>query len=389
MNKNFGRYVLALSLGCFLANYFLLGELKNIWSVAQYPLFDFRGQWQLCAYTLHGIDPYPLRGVEEPLIEELGEIPAAWSTTPWGLILGNFFYPGFLNVRDAANYFLVLNIIVLLITALVLNKFFRFSAIMLPAFLASFFISMHFGNAGAVICCFLILSCIFADRLPILAGFLLGVAMIKPQVALPICFALLFRKNFKVLTVAALIDFAAWGIAAVMTNASPLQLLTEFFSIKTGGNTVFSGLFTLAFPEDKSLAMGLSMLAGIFFIWLTFKDKEYFWACPACLATTFFAYSFHNEFFILILPALVAINFAARADSKREKIFGLIVFAITASAPYALLISIKFFVEDLITAFWLARTIFAVMLILIGFFTAKNFLKIFLSASRKIKGRGE
>ena len=371
--KKFKLCVFALGLGCFLANGFLLRELVDVWKVAEFPLFDFPGQWSLCAYPLRGVDPYPLRGLEVPLIEELGIIPAGWSTSPWGLILGNFFYPGFLKIDAAIIYFLALNLLFLTITAFVLVKRFNFTGYVLPAFLGGFYISTHFGNAGAVICCLLILSCLFADSQAILSGVLLALAMVKPQVALPICFVLLLRKNFKVLITAALIDCAAWGIAALMTNQSPLTLLAEFFSGNTGGSRVFSGLFTLAFPENKLLAMGLSMLAGFLFIWLTFKDKKFFWICPACLTTTFFAYSFHNEFFILIFPALLCTDLAARADSSREKIFWLAACVFLASAPYALLLLTNCFLGDVKIAFWIARTIFALVLILVGFFMAKNF----------------
>lgn len=372
MNKNFIRLVTTVSIICFTANYFLLGELQKIWRAAQFPLFDFHGQWALCAYTLRGIDSYAITGLTTPTLEDIGIIPAAWSTTPWGLILGNFFYPGFLTPENAAIYFLALNMIFLLITTTELAKRFKFAVPVLPAFLASFFISSYFGNAGAVICCLLILTCLCAEEQPILAGVLLSLAMVKPQVALPICFALLFRKNFKVLSTAALIDCAAWGISALITNQTPLTLLTEFLSVNTGGGFAFAGLFTLAFIENTPIATGLSMLVGILFIRLTFRDEKYFWACPAFLTTTFFAYSFHNEFFVLIMPALLCINLAARADSRREKIFWLFAFAFMASAPYALLLSLKIFVADLTTAFWLARTIFAVVLILVGFFAAKG-----------------
>ena len=373
MNKNFNLFVLALSCGCFLVNWFMLGELKKIWVTAQALFFDFHGQWALCAYTLYGVDPYAITGLASPTIEELGIIPAAWSTTPWGLILGNFFYPGFFSLEHAIVYFLIMNFFFLMITTHFLTKHFYFTRKALPAFFASFLISVHFGNAGAVICCMLILSCLFAEEKPILSGVLLSLAMVKPQIALPICFALLLKKNFKILTVAALIDLAAWGIASLLTNQTPLTLLTEFFSIDTGGGVAFAGLFTLAFPDNLSLAMGLSMLAGVIFIWLTFKDEKYFWACPACLATTFFAYSFHNEFFILILPALFCIKLA------RTKNLWLAAFVFMAIAPYALFLLMKAFCPDSLTVFWITRTVFAFVLIAIGFLMhrALNCQKIF------------
>ena len=366
MKKYLNIIVLALSSGCFVVNWFMLGELQKIWSTAQKFLFDFHGQWALCAYTLRGVDPYSITGLTVPTIEEIGIIPAIWSTSPWGLVLGNFFYPGFMKINDAANYFLVLNFLFLAITAHILKTHFDFALKALPAFLASFFISVHFGNAGGVICCLLILACLLADSRAILAGVMLSLAMVKPQVALPICFALLLRKNFKVLTIAALIDFAAWGAAALITNQSPITLLKEFLAVDTGGGVFFAGLFTLVFPADKSLAMGLSMLAGVIFIWMTFRDEKYFWACPACLTTTFFAYSFHNEFFILILPALICINLASRTD---KKFFWLAAFVFMAVAPYALFLLMK----DFNAAFWLVRTIFAYVLILLGFSMARNF----------------
>ncbi|MBD3879581.1 MAG: DUF2029 domain-containing protein [Quinella sp. 1Q5] len=373
MNKNFNLAVTMLSLGCFIANWFMLGELKKLWDAAQIPFFDFHGQWALCAYTLHGIDPYAITGLASPTIKELGIIPAAWSTTPWGLILGNFFYPGFLSLEHAIIYFLIMNFFFLMIMAHFLTKHFYFTLKALPAFLASFLISTHFGNAGAVICCMLILSCLLAEEKPILSGVLLSLAMIKPQVALPICFALLLRKNLKALIVAAVIDLSAWGIAALLTNQTPLTLLTEFLSVDTGGGTAFAGLFTLAFQENLSLAMGLSMLAGVVFVWLTFKDEKYFWACPACLATTFFAYSFHNEFFILVLPALLCIKLA------RTKSLWLAAFVFMAIAPYVLFLLMKAFFPDSLTVFWLSRTIFAIVLIVIGFLIqrALNCQKIF------------
>ena len=384
MSKNFSLLAIVISSCCFVASCFLLIELQKVWYAAKFPLFDFHGQWALCAYTLRGVDPYAITGVETPLIEEIGIIPLEWSTTPWGLVLGNFFYPGFLGFSEAVYYFFLLNILFLLWTALAVARNVKIGLskgttffVTLSAFFISFFISSYFGNAGAVICCLLILSCVLVDDLPILSGIFLAVAMVKPQIALPICFALLLRKNFKVLTVAAVIDFASWGAAAFMTNQSPITLLTEFLSINTGGHTVFSGLFTLAFPKDKLLAMTLSMFAGILFIWLTrrlgFKDEKIFWMCPACLATTFFAYSFHNEFFILLLPALACIHFASREKIFSTKIFWIVAFVFLSIGVYVLFLPLRIFLEDLTTSFWIARTIFAAVLIVLGFFMARAF----------------
>ena len=240
MNKNFNRLVVKLSLLCLAANFFMLVTMLNRDAI----FYDFDGQWALNAYALNGVNPYQIRGMTTPLIEEIGIIRADWSTMPWGLVLGNFFYPGFLNVTNAAIYLLALNVVFLIVTAIVLAKKFNFGLdgriiflVTVTAFLGHFAISTCFGNAGAIICCLLIICCLQADESPIFAGMLLSLAMVKPQVALPICLALLLRKNFKVLLTAALVDVTAWGIAALMTNELPWILLRESLSTSAGGDT--------------------------------------------------------------------------------------------------------------------------------------------------------
>ena len=52
-----------------------------------------------------------------------------------------------------------------------------------------FLYSLQNGNAGAGICCLLLIAIALCDEVPILAGILLSFAMIKPQVALPVAAA--------------------------------------------------------------------------------------------------------------------------------------------------------------------------------------------------------
>ena len=136
-------------------------------------------------------------------------------------------------------------------------------------------------------------------------------------------FALLLRKNFKVLFAAAAVDLAAWGVAALMTNQTPLKLLSESMAESAGGKSVFSGLFTMLFPDDKFFAMATGMFAG----------------------TIFF----------------------------REKIFWLASMIFMATAPNALYLSLSPWIDNKIELFWTTRTIFAVILILLGCLMAKKF----------------
>ena len=137
-----------------------------LWSVkASYELLrgglgwsDFYGQWTLCAYTLRGIDPYQQTGIEPPLLPDVGAIPAGWGTSPWGLILGNLFYPGYLSHNAAAMQFFLLSIAMIALTAYILFK--RLKDLPRPtAFLIAlslmaapnFWRALHQGNCGGMI----------------------------------------------------------------------------------------------------------------------------------------------------------------------------------------------------------------------------------------------
>lgn len=308
---------------------------------------DFLGQWKLCAYTLRGTDPYPLVGVETPAIEELGIIPTGWGTTPWGLLLGNLFYPAFLDWKAAAFipstatsiledlqayrelnsalepaeiYFVVINVLLLLATAIIVFKYFKpiskdmaLTSCLISIFSFAQLIPLkNTGNASSIVCCLMILICLLHEKYPKLSGILLAFAMVKPQLALIFCLPLLLMRRFKMVVIAALIDISAWLIVSIMTSTSPTTLLTEFLSADIGGSKNYAGIFTLFTASNYNLAMLLSMLAGIIYVIVCHKLLSDCKICafkffPACIAATFWCYSFSNEFYILILPAIVCI----------------------------------------------------------------------------------
>lgn len=263
---------------------------------------DFNGQWRLCAYTLQSIDPYPIIGVEPAPVESIGPIPKGWGTSPWGLLLGNAFYFGFLPLPLAKIFFVALNLILLALTArawyVATDR--NAWALILFACPASLIISTVTGNAGGLVCCLLLLCLLTCDRRPILTGVLLSLAMVKPQTALAFCVLFAFQRRFKVLLTAAMIDLGAWIGSARIVERTPVELLKEFFGANIGGGSQFSGLFTLL-CDSSSTAMMLSMAAGVAFIW-ALRQKN--WA--PCMASAFWSYTYFNEFYLLALPALSA-----------------------------------------------------------------------------------
>ena len=393
---------------------------------------DFLGQWKLCAYVLHGVNPYPLIGAEIPKIKELGIIPADWGTTPYGLLLGNLFYAGFLAMSTAAFipstpmtigkdltayratnatfesaeiYFIVINVILLLATAIIVFQTFKNLSLKfaLPACLLAIFSAVQLiplvntGNASSIICCLLILISFLQEDHPKLSGILLAFAMVKPQLALIFCLTLLLMRRFKILFIAAAIDIAAWLIVSLMVNTSPITLLTEFVAAGAGGDKSYAGIFTLFTASNHNLAMELSMLAGIIYVYICHKflsdcKISAFKFFPACIAATFWCYSFYNDFYILVLPVIVCVY--VMIESKEIAIpFGAALFM-----TFGIFLWIKFTIEifkllgvvnwnallglnsvkDYVIQTWITRTFFEGVVILAGLYLCyrlKNILR--------------
>ena len=391
---------------------------------------DFLGQWKLCAYALRGLDPYPLIGVEIPVIEELGIIPNNWGTTPWGLLLGNLFYPGFLPMKIAAFiptsslsiekdiqayreinftpepaeiYFIILNVIILLATSIIIFKHFKilsrklaWTSCLLSIFSFSQLVSLNqTGNAGSIICCLLILVCLLQDRYPKLSGIFLALAMVKPQLALIFCLTLLIMRRFKILFIAAAIDIAAWLIVSFMLQKSPMILFMEFLSADTGGSRNYSGIFTLFTASDYNLAMGLSMLAGIIYVVIGHKFLKdckisAFKFVPACIASTFWCYSFYNEFYILLLPVAVCIYIMVKFQdfdipfiSVLFMTFGIFLWLMFFEQISTLLGNVDWnalfslgSMYGKVVHLWIVRTFFEVGVILIGIYICRRLKNI-------------
>ena len=280
---------------------------------------DFMGQWMLTAYTLQGIDPYPLIGLENALIDSIGTIPKGWGTSPWGLLLGNFFYPGFLSLELAKKYFVVLNLILICITALCFSKKLKQLSKRLSwyAFICTLFSFWSFysicdGNAGCGICCLLMLVVLLHDSYPVFSGILLGIAMTKPQISLIFCITLLFMKRYRVVFISFAVVFVSLLIVSGIVHNNPVSLVYEFLNAGIGNNENYAGIFTLLFLDNRILAMALSMLTGIVLVGviIQYLSKELynlFYFFPACLVSTFWSYSFYNEFYILLFPLIVCI----------------------------------------------------------------------------------
>ena len=140
---------------CFFFLTFFLFEVffSEITGINSY--YDILGQWCISAYALRGIDPYPLIGIDTPFLSDVGTIALGWNVIPWGILLNNLFYFGFIPYLDALVLFYLFNFLVYLTGAYYL---FRYMKIHYPVmckyflifYLFSFFhlMPLHTGNCG-------------------------------------------------------------------------------------------------------------------------------------------------------------------------------------------------------------------------------------------------
>ncbi|MBR2215387.1 MAG: DUF2029 domain-containing protein [Selenomonadaceae bacterium] len=301
-------------------------------------LCDFYGQWALCAYAFHHVDPFPQIGAETALLPDVGIIPADWGTSPWGLLLGQVFYPGYLPLAWAKIYFgliylgsILLLMVVLYYTLRQQGKFFCVSMMVLATVSYGYWIAAHDGNCGGIICCLIIIACLLNRRFPILSGVLLGFAMVKPQTALLFCFAMLLARQWKTLMTTSSMVIVAWVIAAWWVDTGSLELMREFLSANIGGGKAYPGIMEPLRRYWPQLdVMPLSMLVGTLFVWLMWRSKKgqtsmLFLFTVTAIATDFWCYSWRMECFILFWPSIVAFYFSFVTHGKFRKLMFLLV----------------------------------------------------------------
>ena len=363
--------------------FFFSSGSEYIWEV------DLPTQWRICAYTLRGIDIYPLRG-SDAFIAEIGKIGRGFQASPWGCLLQNIFYGGFLSFEAAKIYYLVAITITLLIASFVLRAKimpmgFGGWAFILSLFSIDFFQAVTSGNAGGMICAFLLIAWLVCDDHPYVAGVLIAFAMVKPQTALIVCIMLLMMRRIKPLIVGAAVDIAAWFTVSVMTKKGMLELVREFLFMPQDkvGNPPFAGIFTLLF-DDYLTAVAMSMIAGIIFVVVLYVllpkgMPEIFKIYPAFMAVTFWCYAYSNEGYILLLPACLCLWLMLHG---RSKLFWFICAAWCYLGAHIKSITRKLFMLanpglDIVTSRVYARTLYELVIILVGFLICIELRRIY------------
>lgn len=286
-----------------------------------YSGFDLKGHWRIGRYTLLGYDPFPLIG-QHAFLESIGKIPEGFSTVPWCCVFGSIFYGAFLPIGIAQIYIWILHFVIYAVTALVICRKFRryFSSkfilllILLIGGHFSFMYSLRYGNAGAILCCLVILAVCLTDTNPWIAGICMGFAMMKPQISMIICLVWLFNRKWKPLFTAATIDILGWITTSVITHTSPLLLLKETLSSGMASSKQYLGMFSFLqlAGMDSTAVLLLNMIIGIIFTaggWFYLKNKcqatdnSLVLYVPACASSTFWMYKNGTDYLILVFVA--------------------------------------------------------------------------------------
>lgn len=288
--------------------------LVMAWYVHMGPQWwDFDGQWAISQHLCHGADPY--LPAPPDAVDHLAPIPQGWGTSPWGLVLGQVFYPGWLSLSRARAYYIIMYMGLYVVAAVVLCRQCRCrKRAMLLAGLGSvgYLWPMLMGNAGGMMALMAVGALALRHRHPYMAGVLLAMAMVKPQMALPLCLYLLLTRHLRLLATAAAVDVAAWGVASLVLHRMPWTLLGEFAHASIGSPDMYVGLLTPLAPllPHPSMAMYLGMaLALTYAVALHYtlrRQGEMAQLLAWCVTAAVWCYSWGNEFAIL-LPVLACL----------------------------------------------------------------------------------
>lgn len=298
---------------------------------------DFSMRWKECGYVLHGINPFDnMDGLVS--LPQYGTISDLGGMVPWEYILGNVFNPGFISFPAAKACFLFLTFVIISYAGFCGYRILRkngvdakwaalaFPIVLLPNYWIN---SMRWGNQGALLACLAFIFVCIVDEHPYIAGILLSFMMMKPQIGALFFIVLLLTKKFKTIFTAGGILCAAWGTSAILTQTSPIKMVTQMLDRGLDLNdVVVYGLFDFTryiFSVPTTVALALSMLTGITFtVIFTLKllkkenlsKNSLFLYTPAAIASTFWFYKQPHDLVILIIPLMLCYLAFCRSEYK-------------------------------------------------------------------------
>lgn len=342
--------------GCSLKNFMLAIAIFNItnclFHIYKHKLsaHDFIWVWKECACALKGIDVFDAIS-KQMYIDGIGYMPVASATVPWARIIGNIIHPGFFSMNWAIVYgYVVYALIVVLAWWSVSKKLSAYHVIgkRYAYFLTGLFFLMPFYwvdglmvlNNGFVISFLLIIVAMISDTNEYWAGFVLALAMMKPQMALLFYITLFFKKKYKTIVVSGSLLVASWLIYILMVGGNPLLQVKEILgqSEEKSAEFIWFGImdWMTKLGVSGTVTMCCSMLVGILFtIVITFlimkskyKNNLFVLFSIPAFFSTIWCYKSETDLMILILPSIIIMLLCADRNAKWIQLFGVMYLSI-------------------------------------------------------------
>ncbi len=317
---------------CFVATWAIFFYLSAIKDGKWFDCRDLKGHRAIVGYALSGKDPYLYIG-KDAVSDFIGKIPPKFSTVPWALVFGAVFYPGYLPLTASKIYLILFQTVFLALGIYLINKKCNDKKnIFIIAFCAvshfSFMYSMYFGNCGGAVSLMIICALLLVDDRPVIAGIIMGFALMKPQISAIFCIVWLLDKKIKPLVSAGVVCVAGWAVSSAVTGVNPLTLLKEMSEASTSSDEQYLGILSsLKFlGVDSMVVLGLNVAAGVLFtVIFTLKlkksgaaDKNIFLKyTPAAVASCFWIYKNGTDFLILLI-AVIALTEILEYCNKAE-----------------------------------------------------------------------
>ena len=160
---------------------------------------------------------------------------------------------------------------------------------------------------------------LLVDDKPALAGLIMGIALLKPQISAVFCLLWLDVKKIKPLVVAGLFTAAGWTASSLLTHTDPLTLLKEMLGASTASELQYLGLLSpLRFAGVSStVILAANIIIGSAFavslhMWLKKKglaEKSVFLRyLPAACASCVWIYKNGTDYLMLIVAVFALLE---------------------------------------------------------------------------------
>ena len=347
-------YFVTAILFLFVILYFIYGMYRFF----RHPLGgDGVLRWTENYLTLHHINPMDVvheRGVDLSKLPFYIFLDNTITTIPWSYTLSNILYPGFLPPEIALywNFACLVLFIVLVIGLISKNPKEKSKGKIILLFTVGIWFahmgwgsSIHLANNGmftclCIIAVYYLLQTDSSFGKDILIGLFMSIAMLKPQTALLFFIPLLFNKKYKSIVISIIVVLGTWLTASVLTDASPISLLTDQFNVGSSLNEtseyVYYGLLdslvNIGVNTTYILIIQFAVFVPLAFVLgYKFRNKSYlFQFAVMAIISSIWCYN-HN----VDLPVLgfVALYYAYTVlDSNKENTY-LIIFVLFHAVP--------------------------------------------------------